>query len=376
MDRFGSDKPDLRFGMELVDLAPGARRRGGAASGFRVFDETLAGGGRVKAIVAPGHGRRDPSRDRRADRAGQAVRREGPRPPRASRPTATVKGPIAKFLADDRQGGSSSGAGAGAGDLVLIVADARRRHRRRPRPAARRARRPARPGRPDGPGLLLGPPLPDVPVGRRERALGRDPQPVQRRRARGRGAARDRVRRPGEALAGRPGRPGPGAAVRPRAQRLGAGRRLGPDPPARPARAQLRAPGPHPRADARASSGRCSRRSSTARRRTAGSPSASTAGRRSVATRPNIREVMAFPKTQSGSDLMLEAPSPAGRRAVRRARAALRRRARTPSRPGPRSTTDETRTPASAGDRDRRSASPRRSACIGRYATPRRYRAT
>ena len=51
MERFGSDKPDLRFGMELVDLAPALARR---QSGFRVFDETLAGGGRVKAIVGPG----------------------------------------------------------------------------------------------------------------------------------------------------------------------------------------------------------------------------------------------------------------------------------------------------------------------------------
>src|SRR4029453_8058200 len=50
MERFGSDKPDLRFGMELVDLAPAL----GESSGFRVFDDALAAGGRVKAIVAPG----------------------------------------------------------------------------------------------------------------------------------------------------------------------------------------------------------------------------------------------------------------------------------------------------------------------------------
>ena len=50
IERFGSDKPDLRFGMELCRPRPGCR----STSGFRVFDETLAGGGRVKAIVAPG----------------------------------------------------------------------------------------------------------------------------------------------------------------------------------------------------------------------------------------------------------------------------------------------------------------------------------
>src|SRR4051812_29962071 len=50
IERYGSDKPDLRFGMELVDLAPAL----GESSGFRVFDEAVAAGGRVKAIVAPG----------------------------------------------------------------------------------------------------------------------------------------------------------------------------------------------------------------------------------------------------------------------------------------------------------------------------------
>jgi aspartyl-tRNA synthetase len=50
LERFGSDKPDLRFGMELVDLAPAL---GEGSTGFRVFDETLAAGGRVKAVAAP-----------------------------------------------------------------------------------------------------------------------------------------------------------------------------------------------------------------------------------------------------------------------------------------------------------------------------------
>src|ERR1035437_7541997 len=63
LERFGSDKPDIRFGMELVDLAPAlVDVTGAAASGFRVFDETLAGGGRVKGIAVPGLG--DASRAR------------------------------------------------------------------------------------------------------------------------------------------------------------------------------------------------------------------------------------------------------------------------------------------------------------------------
>src|SRR6185503_14004629 len=50
MERFGSDKPDLRFAMELVDLAP---LWTDVPSGFRVFDDALHDGGRVKAIVVP-----------------------------------------------------------------------------------------------------------------------------------------------------------------------------------------------------------------------------------------------------------------------------------------------------------------------------------
>src|SRR3954451_12382235 len=55
MERFGSDKPDLRFGLELVDLAPALTSADATpASGFRVFDETVSRGGRVKVIVVPG----------------------------------------------------------------------------------------------------------------------------------------------------------------------------------------------------------------------------------------------------------------------------------------------------------------------------------
>src|SRR5205823_5327768 len=49
MRRYGSDKPDTRYGMELVDISDVA-----AGSGFKVFANAVATGGQVKAIAAPG----------------------------------------------------------------------------------------------------------------------------------------------------------------------------------------------------------------------------------------------------------------------------------------------------------------------------------
>jgi aspartyl-tRNA synthetase len=123
IERFGSDKPDLRFGMELVDLAPVLDPGTEGGSGFRVFDDAVAAGGRVKAIVAPGMGgasRKDiDSLTDRAKRFGAkglawlAVEDDG-----------AIRSPIAKFLGDDRVQRLIAHAGAKPGDLVLVVADA------------------------------------------------------------------------------------------------------------------------------------------------------------------------------------------------------------------------------------------------------------
>ena len=123
MERFGSDKPDLRFAMELVDLAPEiAGPEGAAASGFRVFDEALAAGGRVKAITVPGLGAAPRSR---IDELTETAKRFGARglAHLAVEPAGTVIGPIVKFLGDDLAERLAARAGAGPGDLVLIVAD-------------------------------------------------------------------------------------------------------------------------------------------------------------------------------------------------------------------------------------------------------------
>jgi aspartyl-tRNA synthetase len=123
LERFGTDKPDLRFGMELVDLAPAlTESQGRPSSGFRVFDDALAAGGRVKAIVVPGMA--DASRSQ-IDDLVETARRFG------AKGLAHVsvgadgdwRSPIAKFLGEEQIARLVAAAVGQPGDLVLIVAD-------------------------------------------------------------------------------------------------------------------------------------------------------------------------------------------------------------------------------------------------------------
>jgi aspartyl-tRNA synthetase len=117
MERFGSDKPDVRFGMELVDLAPVI----GDGSGFRVFDEALATDGRVKAIVATGLG--GASR-RELDELTDTAKRFGAKGlVHLSVEAVGLSGAAAKFLSDDLQRALVEATGAAEGDLILVVAD-------------------------------------------------------------------------------------------------------------------------------------------------------------------------------------------------------------------------------------------------------------
>jgi aspartyl-tRNA synthetase len=96
---------------------------GSPASGFRVFDETLAGGGRVKGITAPGMG--GASR-REIDELTELAKRFGARGlvHLSVQAGGELHGPIAKFLSAAGQVAVQELAGAGEGDLILIVADA------------------------------------------------------------------------------------------------------------------------------------------------------------------------------------------------------------------------------------------------------------
>ncbi|MBA2382163.1 MAG: aspartate--tRNA ligase [Chloroflexi bacterium] len=120
IERFGSDKPDLRFAMELVDLAS---LWTAAPSGFRVFDETLASEGRVMAIVAPGLG--GASR-KELDELTERAKRFGAKGLvwLAIDDTGAVRSSILKFLGDAGAERIVAHTGASPGDLVLVIADA------------------------------------------------------------------------------------------------------------------------------------------------------------------------------------------------------------------------------------------------------------
>jgi aspartyl-tRNA synthetase len=123
IDRFGSDKPDLRFGMELVDLGPALVDPDGTpASGLSVFDTVLAAGGRVKAIVAPGMAG---VTRREIDELTERAKRFGAKGLAylALEPGGETRGPIAKFLSEDAVRRLIEETAASEGDLILIVAD-------------------------------------------------------------------------------------------------------------------------------------------------------------------------------------------------------------------------------------------------------------
>lgn len=117
IDRFGSDKPDVRFGMELCDLAAVV-----AESGFRVFEKALAAGGRIVGMAAPGLS--DASRSQ-LDELTDLAKRFGAKGliHLAVEADGSVTSPIAKFLGNERTDAIAAQTGAEAGDLVLVVAD-------------------------------------------------------------------------------------------------------------------------------------------------------------------------------------------------------------------------------------------------------------
>ena len=119
MDRFGSDKPDIRFGMELKDMSSAVQN-----AGFKVFDMTLENGGQVKAITVPGGA--DKYSRKQIEEKQEYIKRFG------AKGLAWVKvtddgltGPIAKFFTE-RAEDIKVAAEAKSGDLILFVASNRK----------------------------------------------------------------------------------------------------------------------------------------------------------------------------------------------------------------------------------------------------------
>ena len=113
MERYGSDKPDVRFGMELVELTEVF-----AATEFKAFAEQT-----VKGIRVPG--RADLSRKRLDDLTDKAKRWGAKGLVWMRVQDDALDSPVAKFLSDDELAGIRSALEGKAGDLLLLVADHR-----------------------------------------------------------------------------------------------------------------------------------------------------------------------------------------------------------------------------------------------------------
>jgi aspartyl-tRNA synthetase len=118
VERFGSDKPDLRFGMQLIDVSATF-----AKSEFRVFQSAIESGGVIKCIVAPGcaeYSRKE------VDALAESAKMLGAKGLATLAVTAEgLKGTAAKFVKPEEAEEVKSNTGAKEGDLILFAADQR-----------------------------------------------------------------------------------------------------------------------------------------------------------------------------------------------------------------------------------------------------------
>ena len=117
MDRYGSDKPDLRFDMELLDMSEAVK-----GSDFKVFNAVLEDAGQVKAINVKGYGN---IARRELDGLVEFVSIYGAKGLAwiMVNEDGSIKSPIAKFFSDEQMKAILSAGAAVAGDLLLFVAD-------------------------------------------------------------------------------------------------------------------------------------------------------------------------------------------------------------------------------------------------------------
>jgi len=113
MDRYGSDKPDLRFGMELQDFTPFV-----AEGTFGVFKEVVASGGIVKALVAPGCGNYSRKQIQDLEQTARTFKAQGLAWMKVT--GQALEGGIAKFY-EPQATQILKTLGAKDGDLILLV---------------------------------------------------------------------------------------------------------------------------------------------------------------------------------------------------------------------------------------------------------------
>ena len=120
MERYGSDKPDTRYGMELYDLTDVVRD-----CGFGVFTGAIQAGGSVRGITAKGAFQTLTRKE--VDKLTEMVRGIGAKGLAWARlgEDGTVSSSFAKFLTEDENRALLEKAGAKPGDVVLIVGDAK-----------------------------------------------------------------------------------------------------------------------------------------------------------------------------------------------------------------------------------------------------------
>lgn len=117
MERYGSDKPDVRFGLELIDVSELVKD-----SSFKVFSGAIENGGQVKLINVKGEAVKYSRKD--IDALGEFAARYGAKGLAWLKVEEEgVKGPIAKFFEGQLADDLLQRADAEAGDLLLFVAD-------------------------------------------------------------------------------------------------------------------------------------------------------------------------------------------------------------------------------------------------------------
>ena len=118
MERFGSDKPDLRFGIELKDISDIVKD-----CGFKVFSEPASNGGSVRLICVPDGAEKFPRKQ--IDSLVEFAKTYGAKGLAWTKLGEQTTSSYAKFLTDEENAAIIARAEAKQGDLILIVADSK-----------------------------------------------------------------------------------------------------------------------------------------------------------------------------------------------------------------------------------------------------------